>query len=196
MGCCQVCARWIIGIVSACVLICAVVAAVYVYVKEKDQDWSKLVKNNIPFWFIVFAACCAVVTSIIGFILCCVKAKCLYITYLVIIIIVILVEIAAIVLAFCYKDKIIDGINDNWYNKKYHDTRYDIEKKLNCCGFKEYQVFEDCGSDNYRVSCEKQIKDDINKHMKQLRICVIVMAAIEVVLLVCACILACSHSDE
>ena len=41
MGCCQGCARWIIGIISACVLICAVVAAVYVYAKEKDDDWLK-----------------------------------------------------------------------------------------------------------------------------------------------------------
>ncbi|KAK8837200.1 hypothetical protein M9Y10_036627 [Tritrichomonas musculus] len=200
MGCCQGCARWVIGIVSACVLICAVVAAVYIYVKEKDEDWSKLVKNNIPFWFIVLAACCAVISSIIGFILCCCKSKCLYVTYLIIIILVILVEIAAIVLAFCFKDKILDGINDNWYDKKYEETRKDIEGKLGCCGFREWEVLKGCGYKDaipfVTPKCEDQIKKDLDKHMKTLRICIIIMAVIEVVLFVCACVLACSHSDE
>lgn len=199
MGCCAGCARWLIGIISACVLICAVVAAVYVYVKEKDQDWSKLVENNIPFWFIILAAACAVVSSIIGFILCCCKSKCLYVTYLVIIILVILVEIAAIVLAFVYKDKILDGINDNWYKDKYDRSRENLEDKFKCCGFREYNPLKECGWKErplWPTQCEEKIKDDINKHIKTLRICVIVMAAIEVVLFICACYLACCNKDE
>ena len=55
-GCCRGCARWIIGIVSACVIVCAIVAAVVVYKKEKDKNWSKLIKNNIPFIFILVAS--------------------------------------------------------------------------------------------------------------------------------------------
>lgn len=199
MGCCAGCARWLIGIVSACVLICAVVAAVYIYVKEKDEDWSKLVKNNIPFWFIVFAACCAVVSSIIGFILCCCKSKCLYVTYLVIIILVFLVEIAAIVLAFCFKDKILDGINENWYKYKYEDSRKDLESKLQCCGFREYDESYTCGWENHPSdppTCEEQIKHDLNKHIKVLRICIIIMAAIELILFICACYLACCNKEE
>ena len=198
MGCCSGCARWLIGIISACVLICAVVAAVYVYVKEKDRDWSKLVKNNIPFWFIVFAACCAVVTSIIGFILCCCKSKCLYITYLVIIILVICVEIAAIVLAFCYKDKIIDGIEENWNNDKYRESRLDLERNFKCCGFREPEFVIDCGykEEPFPTTCYNKIKKEIDDHIKQLRICVIVMACIELVLLICASYLACCNKDE
>ncbi|KAK8838996.1 hypothetical protein M9Y10_032459 [Tritrichomonas musculus] len=199
MGCCSGCARWLIGIISACVLICAVVAAVYVYVKEKDQDWSKLIENNIPFWFIILAAACAVVSSIIGFILCCCKSKCLYVTYLVIIILVILVEIAAIVLAFVYKDKILDGINDNWYKEKYDNSRINLEKNFECCGFREYHPLKGCGWEGHPTfppQCEEKIKDDINKHIKVLRICVIIMAAIELVLFICACYLACCNKDE
>ncbi|KAK8864993.1 hypothetical protein M9Y10_010521 [Tritrichomonas musculus] len=199
MGCCAGCARWLIGIVSACVLICAVVAAVYIYVKEKNEDWSKLVKNNIPFWFIVFAACCAVISSIIGFILCCCKSKCLYVTYLVIIILVFLVEIAAIVLAFCFKDKILDGINENWYKYKYEDSRKDLESKLQCCGFREYDESYTCGWENHPndpPTCEEQIKHDLNKHIKVLRICIIIMAAIELILFICACYLACCNKEE
>ncbi|KAK8889650.1 hypothetical protein M9Y10_034403 [Tritrichomonas musculus] len=199
MACCASCARWIIGIVSACVLICAVVAGVYVYVKEKDQDWSKLIKNNIPFWFILLAACCAVVTSIIGFILCCCKSKCLYVTYLIIIILVILVEIAAIVLAFVFKNKILDGIEENWEKDKYRESRRDLEEKFKCCGFRTLQR-DDCGYDKKDdpgvMSCYEQIKDEINHHMKILRICVIIMAAIELVLFICACYLACCNKEE
>lgn len=199
MSCCSGCARWLIGIISACVLICAVVAAVYIYVKEKDENWSKLVKNNIPFWFVVLAAACAVVSSIIGFILCCCKSKCLYVTYLVIIILVILVEIAAIVLAFVFKDKILDGINENWSKDKYRESRRDLESKLKCCGFRTLET-EDCGYDfkltDNVSTCEEQIKHDVSHHIKILRICVIIMAAIELVLFICACYLACCNNEE
>ena len=199
MGCCSGCARWIIGIVSACVLICAVVAAVYIYYKERHENWSELVKNNIPFWFLVFAAWCAVVSSIIGFILCCCKSKCLYITYLIIIIIVILIEIAVIVLAFCFKDKILDGINENWDKDKYNNTRVDLEDELKCCGFRKYNESYSCAkfdSQKYTDTCEAKIKKDLNKHMKTLRICIIIMAVIEVILFICACYLACCNKEE
>ena len=135
MACCQGCARWLIGTVSICVIICAVICGVVIYKKEKDKDWSKLIKNNIPFIFILVTMCFAVVSSLIGFLLCCCKTRCLYIMYLIIIVVVIILEIVAIVLAFCFKDKIINGIDENWTKPKYNESRITIEKNYKCCGF-------------------------------------------------------------
>ena len=133
--CCQGCARWLIGTVSICVIVCCVIAAAVVYKREKDKDWSKLIKNNVAFVFILVAMAFACFSALIGFLLCCLKKRCLYITYLIIIVIVIIIEIVAIILAFCYKDNIIKGINENWYKEDFEGTRKDIEGRLDCCGF-------------------------------------------------------------
>ena len=198
MACCSGCARWLIGIVSICVIICAVVAGIVVYKKEKDKDWSKLIKNNITFIFILVAMCCAVVSSIIGFLLCCCKARCLYVTYLVIIVIVIIIEIVAIVLAFTFKDKIIDGIEENWYKPKFEESRESIESSKQCCGFRDYKKGDPCGYEDPDKSkpCYQQINDEINSNMKGLRISVIVMVVVEAVLLVCAIYLTVTSKDE
>ena len=78
MGCCAGCARWIIGIINICVIICAIVAAVVVYKREKDEKWSDLIKNNVAFVFILVAMAFAIFSAIIGLLLCCCKKKCLY----------------------------------------------------------------------------------------------------------------------
>lgn len=203
MGCCQGCARWLIGTVSICVIICAVICGVVIYKKEKDKNWSKLIKNNIPFIFILVTMCFAVVSSLIGFLLCCCHARCLYITYLIIIIIVIILEIAAIVLAFCFKDKIIDGIDENWTKDKYKESRQTIEREYKCCGFKNVTQdigHADCGYDwkeeETPKPCYNKINDEINSHMKGLKIAVIVMAVVEVVLFICAIYLVCSSDKD
>ena len=203
MGCCQGCARWLIGTVSICVIICAVVCGVVIYKKEKDKDWSKLIKNNIPFIFILVTMCFAVVSALIGFLLCCCHMRCLYILYLVIIVIVIILEIVAIVLAFCFKDKIIDGIQENWAKDKYEETRISIERENKCCGFKNLSDDDGitCGYQNTPSEpapkpCYNKINDEINSHMKGLRIAVIVMGVVELVLLVCAIYLVCSSGGD
>lgn len=197
MGCCcQGCARWLIGIVSICVIICAVVAAVVVYKKEKDKDWSKLIKNNIPFIFIIVAMAFAVLSSIIGFLLCCCKKRCFYITYLIIIVIVIIIEIVAVILAFTFKDKIIDGIEENWQKDDFKETRINIEKSSKCCGFKTPDTVP-CGYEEKGAPlCFNKINDEINSNMKGLRISVIIMVVVEVVLLVCAMYLTCTSKDD
>lgn len=191
MSCCQGWARWLIGIVSICVIICAVAAGVTIYRKEKDRDWSRLIKNNIPFSFILVAMICAVISSIIGFLLCCCKSRCLYITYLLIIVMAIIIEIAGICLAFTYKDKIIDGIEENWQDEKFTNTRVTIEESMKCCGFKTVDVHPIiCGykpGKNESIPlCFDQIKEEIDSNMKGLRISIIVMTVVEVVLLICA----------
>lgn len=199
MGCCQGCARWLIGIVSICVIVCAVVAAVIVYKKEKDRDWAELVKNNIPFIFILVAMACAVFSSIIGFLLCCCKSRCLYITYLIIIVLVIAVEAIAIALAFCYTNKIIDGIDENWNNDKFEKTRVSIEKEYHCCGFKTPDIPPSkCGYDKPLGAplCYNQIKSQIDRNMKDLKIAAIVMGAVELVLFICAVYLVCSVGKD
>ena len=198
MGCCcQGCARWLIGIVSICVIICAVVAAVVVYKKEKDKDWSKLIKNNIPFIFIIVAMAFAVLSSIIGFLLCCCKKRCFYITYLIIIVIVIIIEIVAVILAFTFKDKIIDGIEENWQKDDFKETRINIEKSSKCCGFKTPDTKVECGFEEKGAPlCFNKINDEINSNMKGLRISVIIMVVVEVVLLVCAMYLTCTSKDD
>lgn len=199
MGCCNKVSRWLISIVSICVIICCVVAAVIVYKKEKDKDWSKLIKNNIPFIFILVAMSVAIVSSIIGFLLCCCDKKCLYITYLIIIVIVILVEIAAIVLAFCFKDKIIDGIEENWMKIKFNETRITIEKNYECCGFKSEIPLDKCGyvpGDKTAVLCYDKIDNEIDSNIKGLQIAVIVMTIVEIVLLVCASYLVCCDKER
>lgn len=199
MGCCGGIARWIIGIVCTCVIICSVVGAVLVYKKEKDESWSKLIKNNIPFIFIIVVMVCAIVSSIIGFLLCCCKKRGLYITYLIIIIIVIAIEIVAIVLAFTYKDKIIDGINDNWYNGKFNNTRISIEKKYECCGFKNLNPDIQCGfvhKDGIANLCYNKIDQEIEKNMKNLQIVAIVITIVELILLICASYLVCCNNEK
>lgn len=204
MGCCQGCARWLIGTVSICVIICAVICGVVIYKKEKDKNWSKLIKNNIPFIFILVTMCFAVVSALIGFLLCCCHARCLYITYLIIIIIVILIEVAAIVLAFCFKDKIIDGIRENWSKEKFEKSRRQVESDLKCCGFDNTteESESDCGypydssKDPPLEACYPKIKREIDSHMKGLRIAVIVMGVVELVLFICACYLVCSSGGD
>ena len=199
MSCCSGCARWLIGIVSVCVIICAIVAAVFVYVHEKGKKWSELVENNIPFIFILVAMAFAVFSAIIGFLLCCCKKKCLYITYLIIIIIVIIIEVVAIVLAFVYKDNIIDGIEKNWDKEKYANSRKNVEEAFKCCGFKTLEI-QSCGYQpegaTVTETCYDAINDDINHNIKNLRIAAIVMGCVELVLLICAIYLVCSSGSE
>lgn len=199
MGCCQGCARWVIGIVSVCVIVCAVVAAVLVYKKEKDRDWVSLVKNNIPFIFILVAMACAILSSIIGFFLCCCKTKCLYVTYLIIIVAVIVVEIIAIVLALCFTNKILNGIDENWQEKKFNKTRIDIEKKYKCCGFKTKDKLPlICGYEKPIGAplCFNAIEKEVDRNIRDLRIAAIVMAAVELILFICACYLVCTIGKD
>ena len=197
-GCCRGCARWIIGIVSACVIVCAIVAAVVVYKKEKDKNWSKLIKNNIPFIFILVAMAFAVFSALIGFLLCCCKKKCLYVTYLIIIFIVIIIEVVAIVLAFVYKDKILDGIEENWDKEDMIESRQQIEKSFKCCGFRKAEDSrDDCGYENKSVEdCYDKINDDVKKNMKNVKIAAIVMGCVELVLLICAIYLVCCNKKD
>lgn len=201
MSCCEGCARWLIGIVSICVLICAVAAGVTIYKKEKDRDWSRLIKNNIPFSFILIAMFFAVISSIFGFLLCCCKSRCLNITYLIIIIIVIIIEIVGICLAFTYKEKIIDGIEENWQDEKFTNTRITIEESMKCCGFKtvdKYPII--CGYKPEKIEsiplCFDKIKKEIDSNMRDLGISIIVMAIVEVILLICATYLASVSKKE
>lgn len=199
-GCCRGCARWVIGTVSICVLIAAIVGGVIVYKKEKDRDWSKLVKNNIPFIFILVAMCFAVFSALIGFLLCCCKKKCLYVTYLIIIFVVIIIEVVAIVLAFVYKDKIIDGIEENWNKDDYYKARQDVERGFKCCGFRDTDDEpgeKDCGYENKSAEdCYNAIHDDVKKNMKNLKIAAIVMGCVELVLLLCAIYLVCCNKKD
>ena len=111
----------------------------------------------------------------------------------------ILVAAAAMTFAFLFKNKIVDGIDENWEKDKYRDTRRKIEKEFQCCGFSQPKLL-DCGAFNgtkaYFPTCEKRIKDEVNRQIKILEICTIIMAAIEIILFICACYLACCHHEE
>lgn len=198
MSCCiKGIARKIIGIVSTCVIVCAVIAAVVVYKKENNQAWIDLVKNNVAFIFILVAMGCAVLSGIVGFLLCCIHLKCIYFVYLVLIIIVIIIEIIAIVFAFTNKNKILNGIHDNWNQTALLPARQKVEKQYQCCGF--YNETDDktidgtnCGSEKPLGVCYTQIKKEVDKNIKNLKIAAIVMAAVELVLLICAIYLTCA----
>ena len=202
------CARWFIGIVNLAVIICAVVAAVVIYKKEQDTNWINLVKNNVPFIFLLVAAGFAVLSALIGFFLCCCKKKCLNVTYLIIIFIVIILEVVAIVLAFLFGDDIINGIGQNWYstNEEMNKTRFGLEELFRCCGFEnhteaEYHFYRnDCGYPGWNpttnATCFVQLKDNVNKNMSDLKIGVIVMGVIELILLFCAIYLVCCRKKD
>lgn len=113
--------------------------------KRKNKNWAKLIENNIPFIFILVAMSIAVVVSLIGLLLCCCKKRCLYITYLILIIIVILVEVGAIVLAFCFQDRIIDGIEDNWVKPDHLEQRRKVEESFECCNYRNATDNGNCG---------------------------------------------------
>ncbi|OHT04971.1 Tetraspanin family protein [Tritrichomonas foetus] len=190
-----------IGTLNLAVIVCAVIAGVVIYKQEKDRNWIELVKNNAPFIILLVCMIIAVISAVIGLFLCCCKKKCLNITYLIIIIIVIVVEVVGVVLAFIYKDKIIDGIADSWVDEKLNKTRIEIERAFECCGFDENHTDETgvCGFENRTADtpyCYDQIVDEINSNMKSLKIGIIVMVVLEVVLFICASCVACGNSDE
>ncbi|OHS99351.1 Tetraspanin family protein [Tritrichomonas foetus] len=199
--CCKACARWIIGIVNLAVIICAVVAGVVIYKKESGRDWIALLDNNLPFIILLVAAGFAVFSALIGFFLCCCKKKCLNVTYLILIFIVIIVEVVAVVLAFLYQDKLIDAIGKNWYfdELKVQDARKKLEEALECCGFTEYNATHGCGYPEQNLStptCFLKIEQEVKQNMKDLKIGVIAMAAIEVILLFCAIYLVCCNKKS
>lgn len=200
MGCCQGCARWLIGIVSICVIIVALVCGLVIYLREKNKNWAALIENNIPFIFILITMSVAVVVSLIGFLLCCCKKKCLYVTYLILIIIVIGIEAGAIALAFCFQDRIIDGIEDNWLKSDHLEKRKKVEESFKCCNYRNATDDGNCGytpaEGQLAENCYENIKDEINRHMGFLRIATIVMCVVEVVLFVCACYLVCSSKND
>lgn len=172
MGCCQECARWLIGIVSICVIIVALVCGLVIYLKEKNQNWADLIENNIPFILILVTMSLAVVVSLIGFLFCCCKNKCLYVTYLILIILVIIIEAGAITLAFCFQDKIIYGIEDNWLKSELLEQRQKIEESFKCCDYRNATDNGNCGytpaEGQQAENCYEKIKDEIDHHIGYL----------------------------
>lgn len=79
--------------------------------------------------------------------------------------------------------------------------RQQVEKDFKYCGFKN--TTDDNGNCGYDPGegktaepCYQKIKTQINNHMYSLRAATIVMLIVEVVLFVCACVLACSRNKS
>lgn len=192
-SCCFKFSRIFIGIFNLIVIIAAVVASAIVYGKEQKEDYAKLLKTNLPFVFLFFAMAVACLSAFVGFFSWTCKKRGLYIAYLVLIIVAICVEITGIILAFVYKDQILDGIKENWLNSKVEGTRILIEQSFHCCGFdEEVQKIEkdQCGykSDNPNT-CYGAISDALDKNLKYLQIGIIIMTVLEILLLSFACYL-------
>lgn len=188
--------RWIIGIASLVVIFISILCGLLVYMNEKDKNWAQLINNNIPFIFILISMCLAVVVALYGFLLCCCKDKCVYITYIIFIIIVALIEVGGIALAFSFKDRFIDDIQMSWKEQKKLQKRQKVENDFQCCGFKNSDDDNgDCGyspGDGKHVgTCFEKIKKEVNNHFYSLRAASIAMCVFEVALLICACYVTC-----
>ena len=195
MGCCKHCSKAIIGISNAIILIACIIVAVIVYKKSQDTDWIDLIKNNVPFIFLIVVAAFAIVGSIFGLFIMCCKNKCWKVTYLLIILIVIVLEVVAVVLAYLYPDKFYDQIQERWGQGDYKKTTDKIEVEFNCCGWETFDI-TNCPAKNATKTCNESIHDEINKNFDRLKIGVIVLVALEVILFICAIVVACSKEDE
>lgn len=188
MVCCIKLSYWLFIIANSCVIVCCIIDVIFNFTKEKEKKWSKFMQNDVPFIFILISMSIIIITSIIGFILSFLESKCLYKTYMIINIFTIFIEIVAIVFSFCYKAEIIDGIEENWINNKFNETRMEIESDYKCCGFKNEDLLFPCSyvpDVNSTELCYDKIKKEIDEYMICLQISSIMMTIFEIALLIC-----------
>jgi hypothetical protein len=113
------------------------------------------------------------------------------------------VEIAGIVIAFKFKDKLLDAVEEGWMDPDPETvkSRKDLEVQFKCCGFEHFSPLEPegCGLDPSEwlkaPPCKDAIENSIKKNLLSLGIGAIVVAVLEMILLVCALCLACGQSE-
>lgn len=195
MGCCKKgIFKWVHLVLCLALIIVSLATCITVYKKQKDKDWFQFIKSNIPFALLLAVMALAIVLGVLGvlfFCLCC-CAKCFYILYLIIFIVVVIVEIAAIYVSFKFKEKILDGIGENWNEKGFDEARLALEKSYGCCGFESYNVSIQCGFEDVAPpTCKSKIEDELSGNIKNLRTTIYVLLAIEAVILVITILVIC-----
>lgn len=207
MGCCAKFSKFIIGACNVIIVIAALVAGIFLYVKFGKEDWAEFIKNQVPAQFILAVACFAVLSAIFGMFAGCCKKKCCSVLYLVMIIIVIMLEALAVTVAILYDEKLLNEINDKWYREDMKSARIAVEKNFECCGFLNSTEHPDrlteCGF-NYTEAkvqeddvpfCKNKLEDTIKDNLKAIMIAGIVLVVFELVLLLCAIYLVCYKGD-
>jgi hypothetical protein len=186
------------------VIVAGVVAGIYLYSKGAG-DWYKVAQDKTPFVIFLVFAICAVLSAFIGLIAACCQNKCCRKIYAVIVVVVVLMEVAAIVIAFVFKDYLLDKVGDGWTdttNKEAQEARVKLEQTFKCCGFDNATIVEDppCGYNETVLeeikSCEDAIEESIQDNLTKLGIAAIVVAVLEIILLISALYLACARVSK
>jgi uncharacterized membrane protein (UPF0182 family) len=182
------CAKIFLVVVNLAILIGAAIAGGLLYAQYEDLSWADFKDADLPAVFLLVVAAFAVLSAIIGLISIC-TGKCCRVLYLIIVIVVVLLEIAVGVVAFVYKNKILDAIEENWQKPDFERSRKKVEATLKCCGFDTPDVNVTCGfspATNTTPTCENLLKEDIKKYGVQIGVVGISFAALQVLLIVAA----------
>lgn len=141
----------------------------------------------------------SVVVLLISFLGCCgawKEIKCMLGMYATILTIILIAEIAAVVLAFVFKDKIDDGLVEalDKAKKAKPNVYKDVEKIMKCCGVKDK---DPCVNSTltYTTGCATRIKDTFNNYNLIVMVVSISTIVIELLLIIFSCCL-CSNVGE
>ena len=138
----------------------------------------------------------------ISFIGCCSaihESKCLLGFYIFLVFLIIVGEVAIGAYAYVHKDTVfVEGAElsyDAWA-KLPMDTRFQIQKDLNCCGWAQDKPVElDCPAhfdDGVTVYCRDRIENFLHQSYKALGITAIVIGSLQLVCFIFAIILSCA----
>jgi hypothetical protein len=186
------CGQKVIIILNLAVILAAVISAVVIYLNWDKLEWASADGANLPAVYLLVVAAFAVISAIIGLISACARNKCSKVLYLAVIIIVVIIEAVGVVIAFTFKDAVLDRIAEIWEtDQDFREARRRFEEANQCCGFLPVENFSDydCGwpdAKNGTEGCEKKIEDSLVANGISVAVAVIVLAVIELVLLIAA----------
>jgi hypothetical protein len=198
MPCCASLSKIIIGAINVVIIVGAIIAGVLVYEHRNEYDWTEFKSAEIPAILTLAVALFAVLSAIIGLISLS-GLKCARVLYLIIVVLAILFEAALVVIAFLYKDTILDDIDKHWNDSGYTKTRTKLEKDLSCCGFETDESLSICGYappvGQTPDHCKDKIAEQVKKYQGNIQIAAIVLVVAELLLVIAAIYLTC-HKEH
>jgi Mn2+/Fe2+ NRAMP family transporter len=196
---CETISKVIIGLLNSVVIIGAIVAGVLLYLHQDKFHWAAFPLAELPGRLILAVAFIALVSAFVGLLAVCCK-KFVRTLYIVAVVIAIILEVALVVIAYLFKDTILDNIDSYWNDSSYTKSRMAIEKELEFCGFDgPEKIGTTCGYDdtaNTSDNCRDRISAEIEKYHTKIRIGAVVLAIVEVTLVISAVYLRCYKSRE
>ena len=203
MGCTAKCAKFLIVLVNAIVLIGMAIGVGVSWNQLKTTDVQKfqqLITKNKLFAALACVIAFIAISSLIGFSLLCCSPKWYRIIYFFFLFVAFAVEVVAVAFASKQYTVIVDTIGDNWNKEDYNSSVDYVEKTLKCCSFnnKTYQENkESCHYMEYNGTfCENKITDMVKDNMDKVKIAVIVLVVFEVILFLLTFYWACCFKED